>query len=68
MRVSSNAENDEQYHQFLSPIFDFFEIENKWQSTEFAKFTFLTIVCNGKSDTPEDQNVMSFSQMASQEL
>ena len=37
-------------------------------STKFAKFTFLIVVCNGKSDSTEEQNVLSFTQMASQEL
>lgn len=60
MRISSDADNEDQYQMFLNPIFEYFDSTDKWFSTRFAKFTFLTIIYNSKRESSkEESNVFS---------
>jgi len=40
---------------FLNPIFEYFDQTDKWFSTRFAKFTFLTIIYNSKSEKSKEE-------------
>ncbi|CDW80807.1 UNKNOWN [Stylonychia lemnae] len=64
MRVSTDTENEDLYQMFLLPIFEYFDTQDKWFSTRFAKFTFLTIIYNSKQNTSKDEtNTLSVNNL-----
>eukprot|EP00347_Sterkiella_histriomuscorum_P001312 403372517 len=49
-KLSSDVENEDQIQAFLLPIFEYFNNQDKWQSSRFAKFTLLTVIYNQQNN------------------